>query len=427
MENIRKVTLTAPPRTLTGRIVPKRIAADPTTVEYLNRMKPFIFGKEMVKAAELVGLDLFSFLFVQDKPFYDAAKKGTDRSFEGAHDVVRLAILIHLLYRGAAVRLLPIYADGDEMILLEPVLLRLNLIDTTSDFRRKNQKLEQCAEKNLKKGFNPNNRARHFSDTAELAAVKYYMGRVLSEKALLDKVNYRRFSKGLHLNGRPITPAQMNELLLKNKRPLYFDFSDSTIRLNLSALYAVTYKGFRFSDLYSVSYIFSEKSAAEEARLNNAASELFSLLYNGNGIEIASVFVRMLKTFVSLPLPDAEKVSLPQICRNYTVYYGVTSLAYIFDSAFAKNQEFKSYIRRKLISDYWSIYQRTLRLKQLSAVISFCHLLAGMDLALYRDLPSYEEKIILAFGSAEQAIKELKFEDRTVFQTEETEEEEQNE
>lgn len=418
MESIQKVTLTAPPRTLTGRIVPKRIAADPATVEYLNRMKPFIFGKEMIKAAELVGLDLFSFLFVQEKPFYDAAKKGTDRSFEGAHDVVRLAILIHLLYRGSAVRLLPIYADGDEMIFSEPVLLRLNLIDTTADFRRKNQQLERCAEKNLKKGFTPNSRARHFSDTAELAAVKYHMGRVLSEKALLDKVNYRRFSKGLQFNGRPITPAQMNELLLKNKRPIYFDFSDSTIRLNLSALYAVTYKGFSFSDLYSVSYIFSEKSAADEPRLNHAASELFSLMYNGNGVEVASVFVRMLKTFVSLPLPDSEEMSLPQICRNYTVYYGVTALAYIFDSAFAKNQEFKSYIRRRLISDYWSIYQRTLRLKQLSAVISFCHLLAKMDLALYRDLPSYEEKIILAYANAEQAIRELNS-DGVVFQAEE--------
>lgn len=393
MEIIHKITLTAPPRTLTGRIVPKRIAADPATVEYLNRMKPFIFGKEMVKAAELVGLDLFSFLFVQEKPFYDAAKKGTDRSFEGAHDVIRLAILIHLLYRGAAVRLLPIRANGEEMIFSEPVLLRLNLIDTTADFRRKNLRLEKCAEKNQKKGFNPNSRARHFSDTAELAAVKYHMGRILSEKSLLDKVNYRRFSKGLHLNGRPITLSQLNDIFRKNRRPSYFDFSDSTIRLNLSALYAVTYKGFDFSDLYSVSYIFSEKSAADEPRLNHAASELLSLLYNGNGIEIANVFVRMLKTFVSLPLPAADSMSLPQICRNYTVYYGVTSLAYIFDSAFAKNQEFKSYIRRRLISDYWSIYQRTLRLKQLSSVISFCHLLAEMDLALYRDLPSYEEKL----------------------------------
>lgn len=407
MNSIRKVTLTALPKTLTGRISPKRIIKDPSTAEFLERMKPFIFGKEMIKAAELVGLDLFSFLFVQEKPFYDYAKKGTDRIFEGAHDVVRLAILMNLLYRGAPVRLLPIRANGDELTVCDIVLLRLNLIDTTVDFRRKNVRLEKKAEKNFEKAFVPNERARHFSDTVELAVVKYYMKRVLSEKALLDKVNYRRFSADLHLNGRPISLAEASELLRKKNQPHYFDFSDSTIRLNLSALYAVTYKGFDFSDLYSVSYLFSERGSAEEIRLSGAASELFGLLYNGNGIEIASVFVRMLETYVNLPIPTLESVNLMRICENYAVYYAITSLAYIFDSAFAKNQEFKSYIRRKLISRYWRIYQRILRLKQLSSVISLCHLLSRLDLQLYRDLPSYEEKIILAFGTAEQAVKDM--------------------
>ncbi|MCM1335762.1 MAG: hypothetical protein NC084_02310 [Bacteroides sp.] len=407
MNSIRKVTVTALPKTLTGRISPKRIIKDPATVEFLERMKPFVFGKEMIRAAELVGLDLFSFVFVQEKPFYDYAKKGTDRIFEGAVEPVRLAILMNLLYRGAPIRLLPIRKDGGELTVCDIVLLRLNLIDTSVDYRRKNQWLEKKAEKNFERPFAPNDRARHFADTVELAVVKYYMRRVLSEKALIDKVNYRRFSADLHLNGRPISLGEASDLLKKKNQPHYFDFSDSTIRLNLSALYAVTYKGFSFNDIYSVSYLFSEKGTSEEVRLSGAASELFWILYNGNGIEIASVFVRMLETYVSLPIPPLETVNLMTICDNYPVYYGITSLAYIFDSAFAKNQEFKSYIRRKLISRYWKIYQRILHLKQLSSVISLCHLLSRLDLTLYRDLPSYEEKVILAFGTAEQAVKDM--------------------
>lgn len=407
MERCKRITLTALPKSLTGDINPYQIVKEKSAAEYLERMKPFIFGKGMLKSAEKVGLDIFSFIFVQDKPFHDYAKKKTDRILEGGKDLVRLAILANLLYKGKAVRMIPLHPDGEDIIVGEVTLLQLNLIDTSYDYRRKNVWLEKKAQKNAKKGFSPNKRALHFSETIELSVVKYYMKRVLSEKALIDKVNFRRFSIGLRLNNRPITLEEMTALLRAKKEGCYFDFTDVTIRLGLSALYAVTYKDFDFADIYSVSYVFSEKSSQQERRLTEAASELLDLLYNGNGIEIAGVFVRMIQTFVNLPLPPLKSVDLMQICKNYTVYYAVTSLAYILDGAFSKNQEFKSYIRHKMISNYWAVYQRILNLKQFSTVVSLCHVLSKLDLQLYRDLPSYQETLILEFGKAEDAVRSM--------------------
>ena len=53
---------------------PKKIVSDKLTVEYLARMRKYIFGTETLSSCEKLGLNVFDLVFVNDKPFYYMCK-----------------------------------------------------------------------------------------------------------------------------------------------------------------------------------------------------------------------------------------------------------------------------------------------------------------------------------------------------------------
>lgn len=405
MAQTLKITVTAVPKPLTKRFVKvERIISDIESVEFLEKMKPFLFGADTTGAAEILGLDLFTLLFVYEQPFLHYIKKYMENVSEGAVELARLGLLVNFLYRGRAVRLVPLHREKNEISVSEAVLLRLNIIDSGTDFKRVNKRLSRAAEKNTKKEFNPTSQiGAHYFDTIHLAVTKFYMMQALSENELLDKMNYRRFNAHLRLNTRPISVEELNKIL--KQKPLIPDISDQNERLKLTALYAVACRGVKPEELFDADRIFTTSEDSE--KYSRIAGDFLDIIYNGNGVEITDIFVKMAETLAEWEMPKLSGVDLIEIRKNYTYFYGGTALAYSFDRALSSSEKMKTLMRKRMITNYWSIYEKILRLKQYSSIITLCHTLSELEINMYRDLPACEERLVLAFGEAERTIGEI--------------------
>lgn len=405
MAQTLKITVTAVPKPLTRRFIKvNKIISDGKTVDFLEKMKPFLFGTDTISAAQVLELDLFTLLFIQDKPFLSYIRKYIDGVNDGAVEIARLGLLVNLLYRGKAVRLIPLHREKNEVFVNELMLLRLNIIDTGTDFRRVNARLSRSAENNSKKDFNPDSGiGRHYIDTVHLAVTCFYMKQAISEKELMDKVNFRRFNAHLQLNNRPVSPEKASEVF-KRKKDSYPDISDLTERQNLTELYAVACRGVSAEELFSVDRVFT--IGEDNEKYSRIASDFLDLIYNGNGVEITDIFVKMAQALAEWKMPKLNGVDLVEIRKNYTLFYGGTALAYSFDHALCKNEKMKNLMRKRMITNYWSIYEKILKLKQYSSIITLCHTLAEIEANLYRDIPAYEQRLVLAFGEAERAISD---------------------
>lgn len=403
-----KITLNAIPKILSSCfLTTEKLLGDEACIEYILKMRDFIFGKETVSIARLLGLDLFTLVFYKEMPFRELIK---DRiTVKEKEEIILTGFLINFLSRGKYIRILPLEKIGDEIYLGELSLLRLSIIDTTVDYKGMNARLLKEAEKNERKSYELSKLSNHYIETVRMGIVKYYMRKVINEKIFLDKINYKRFSSSLRLNNRPADMESINALLRKRKNLTFIDLTDTSARLNLSALYTVTYYNADIKDIFNSELIFSpDRNSKDEEIYGKAASEFINIIYNGNGIEICDVLVKMAIKFSKIKLPDIEPGDLNAIIKNYTVIYAAAAMSYKFDKAFSQHEMLKTTMRRQMIDNFWHTYWRILTYKKYGTVVSFCCMLSDIDLNKYRDIRNYSEEVLNEFSKAETALKEIK-------------------
>ena len=402
-----KITLTAVPKLLSSFFIDvEAIANDESIMNYAQRMKEFIFGKETMKCAALMDLDLFNLVLYKGVPFRDIVIEKIKYIRNVNTENLLTAILICYLYKGKHVRVIPLSKSGEGIIIGEPTLLRLSIIDTETDYKRINRKLDKKYEKNCRKNYEPEKSFERYFDTIQMAVVKYYMKQAINNKEFIDKVNFRRFSTGLRLNNRPANIDDINNLLRKRKNMTFIDLTDSSSRINLSALYTVVFKKVRLNDIYDSEKVFESSSVNEEI-YSKAASEFINIIYNGNGIEISDVLVKMAEGFSKIEMPVLTPGKLNDIIENFNIIYAAAAISHKFDKAFTEHEMLKKNMRHRMIDNYWNVYCNIIQFKKLGSVVAFCYLLANLDLNKYRDNISYSEEVLNEFAEAEKAVKEI--------------------
>ena len=149
-----KVTLTALPKLLSSfSVKAEKIAADKEAFEYALRMKEFIFGKEAIKTCELLEMDIFTLAFIKGMTFQEYITKKLKNIPEDKKEGVMLGFMINALYKGKPVMIIPVKRNRSSLTMGEPSLLRLSIIDTSADYKKKNNQLIKKAEKNSKKDY----------------------------------------------------------------------------------------------------------------------------------------------------------------------------------------------------------------------------------------------------------------------------------
>ncbi len=403
-----KITVTAIPKNIISFFFsPKKIISDKKSCEYLEKMLPFIFGRNTVFYAEKIGVNIFDLIFFGEKPLSECIEKYRSKYTPENIKIIILALILRRLYKGETIKLIDIGGTESSVYIGEPVFLSLSIIDTSLDFSKINKKIYEKYEKNKTEDKGLNKEAEHVYECIRLAAVRFSMRRVLENKELIDKYNFRRFSISLKLNNRPADLDEINRMLVRRKMYTFADLSEAKLRLNFTALYAITNKGLTLEDLYGSDTVFLPDSAEKDKRISEAASELINIISNGNGIEIANMFVSMIFKMAEVKVPKVNVWNLSEVMSNYSVFYAVASLAATCESIFTFNDELKRYMRKRLIDSYWKYMKRLISLKRFSSVVILCHKLAELDLEQYRNSPSYRKEIMYAFEKADNFIKEF--------------------
>ncbi len=402
-----KVTVTALPKLLSSFFVNvKKIAADEKTMDYTRRMKEFIFGKDTLKCAALMDMDIFNLVFIRNIPFREYIFHKVEKIDDSEKENVMTALLINSLYKGKPVRLVPLLKKGDNIIMGEAELLRLSIIDTSLDYNKKNKQLLKKLEKNAELDYELSKSGMRYIETIQMGIVKYYMKKAINEKDFMDKVNFRRFSSGLRLNNRPAGIDDINALLNKRKNMTFIDLTDPSARIYLSLLYIITYKNKRLSEIFDSEKVFTV-SPEDDYVYSQGASEFINIIYNGNGIEISDVLIKMAECFGKIEIPVIEPGNLIDLIDNFKEINAVAAIAHKFDKAFTEHTDLKVNMRRKMIDNYWTIYFNIIQYKKFASVVAFCYLLANLDLNKYRDEAAYTDEILAEFAEAEKAVKEI--------------------
>lgn len=409
-----KITITAVPKPLT-RLFPNTwiIADDENCLNYIEKMKEFIFGRETLRIAYDMGLDIFTLAFIKDAPFREVYYKRVEMLPENKKDRVMIGLLINAMYRGKPVRLVNLYKQNGQIKVSEPQLIRLNIIDTDIDYGYINKKLIKKAEKNETHNYGLNERSNHYMDTISMGLVKDYIKKAINEKEFLDKINIKRFSKELRINNRPATVHDVNVLLQKRKKVTLIDLTDISARMYLSALYAITFKNIKIEDIFNVNKVF-EPDSPEEKICSEAASEFINIIYNGNGIEICDILVKMAEVFSKIEMPSLQEGKLGDIFNNYTIIYAAAAIAHKFDKAFSRHEHLKMSMRMQMIDRFWGVYCNILLYKKYGDIVSFCHSVVNIDLKKYRDDHEYENSIVRSFEAAERAVRDINEERKTL-------------
>lgn len=401
-----KITVNNIPKLITSSFfMPKKILSDFQTFSYLEKIQPFIFGRDSYEAAKKLEIDPYDLVFINEQPFsfyYNKYRK----YFRSGEDNLKAALLLRKLYKGEFVRISQI-GWTEHICVTDPGFMSLSIIDMESDNTKLNQIIQKKAEKNEQKNLPLNEKAEHVLETARLAAIRYNMKKAINSKELIDKYNFRRFSTNLMLYNRPANLTDINNVLARRKMFTFADLSETMTRLNFSALYAMTYGKFSINDIYGGDTPFDENSKETDRQLAYLSSQFIEIIYNNNSVEVTDVLTSMIKKLASLEIPKVNASDFENLIENYNIYFAIASLAGICENIFMVNADLKRNLRNCMADSEWSVPKKIALMKKFSAIIRLCHVIAGLNIEAYRDIASYQNDVYEAFEIAVKAQKEL--------------------
>ena len=407
-----EITVTDVPRCIKSfAFSPRIILSEKNTVDYLIRMKEYIFGSRCCEAAEKLGIDIFDLVFINEKTFDESIKLYLNKLRERDKEIVKIAFLLKKMYNGEYVRISKVMCESEKAYVREPEFAYLNILNDSSVDTASAKKNNEKREKKSKKKQDLSKYSQTVMESIRLAAVKYGMKSSLNYKELIDLYNYRRFSTNLRLNNRPAKIEEIEAVLREEKDKCLADLSNTKLRIYFSVLFSIAYGDFGLRDLYDKNTVFDNSSFDKEKRLSDLACDLINIVHNGNGIEVANMFIKMITAFAETEMPEVNMKDLAGIMDNYALYYATATLAKVCENIFkfeGLGGELKQYIKKHTFDNYWNTMDRLLLMSQYSVVVSFCYKLANFDVVGYREDPEYQGEILYSFERAEKFSKELK-------------------
>ena len=383
--------------------LPNRILSDKRTVEYLGKMKKYIFGEKTCTACDKLGISVFDLVFINDKPLSDLCGVYLNWLKEKDKDPIRTAVILRSLHKGETVRISGAVISGEKAFIKDPEKLTVKPGHGNSNIIRPSKNEAANDEFNVK--------SQTVLESVRLSALKYGLNYAIKYKELIDKYNYRRFGSNLKINNRPSSIEEITSVFSRSSDTILTDLSNPKIRVIYSVLYSIAYGGFTLSDIYSKNTVFEMESFDKEKRLGELAGEFINIVYNGNRIEIVNVFIDMILAFVSSEMPDVNMNDLGSVMDNYSLYYAAASIASVCEKIYSYdgfNSDMKEYLKKHTFYSYWTINDKIMLMKEYSKIISFCYKMSQFDYKLYMEDPEYQAEILYAFASSEKFSEELK-------------------
>lgn len=194
----------------------------------------------------------------------------------------------------------------------------------------------------------------------EIAAAKKILTASQKDLAFVTRFNDEYFFKELDLS-----PFYNNRL----------DFSEKTVLTAFTALYAMTFKGLSFEDIYRIDEVFAFSEAGirskDDAR-RQAAEELAELLIHNDIDKLSQAVQKMGERLWGIGLPPVDEKKPVFNAKNYENYVAAAALGKAYIVAKKNNLELTEAMRKNMGEDFEKTEKRAKLLCDYKYAADYC-------------------------------------------------------
>lgn len=181
-----------------------------------------------------------------------------------------------------------------------------------------------------------------------------------NELAFVNRFNEEKFFRGINLD------AASEKIR---------DFCDKPLLLDLSALYAITFYGLSFRDIYTVDEvfgIFDRDIRSKDDIKGEAAVQLLRDIDRSSEEEMTDTLMKMGKALLSLSAPEADPRDAAALADNYIAYYALAGIGEAYLRATEGNPQIQLIAQRDFSEEYREIIDRAKLLSEYAAAKALC-------------------------------------------------------
>lgn len=267
-------------------------------------------------------------------------------------------VFLELICAGKALYLYPL-SDASEYRLPPPVKIGAELVGDTEGIEKIAKKIKKAANKKFMLPFSYNAALKRQGEVK----LKISMGIMRiknNELAFVKRFNEEKFFRGINLEAA-------SEKIRK--------FCDRHLLLDLSALYAMTFYGLSFRDIYTVDEVFGafdRDIRSKDDIKGEAAVRMLRDIDRLTDEELAGTLVKMGKALMELPVPEANPDDAITMAENYTAYCALSGIGDAYLRAAEENSRIWLVLKRDFPSEYEAAAKRAKLLSDYKAAIKLC-------------------------------------------------------
>lgn len=166
--------------------------------------------------------------------------------------------------------------------------------------------------------------------------------------------------------------------------PRVSDFCEKNFMLDLAALYAITFLGLSFRDIYTVDEVFGFSDADMDIRSKDdikgeAAFRMISDIEGQNDEDTAQMLIKMGEELLKLPLPEIDSDNAILLAEKYPFYCAAADIGDAYIRASDGNRQIWLVMERDFQTEHRRAAARARLLSQYRDVVRLCEEIVSLS------------------------------------------------
>ena len=303
-------------------------------------------------------LSVFDFIFLSGRSVSEITKRKYPGSSGEQLQKLNSCVFLEHICGGGTFYIFPV-SDTPGYRLMPPERIGAELAGSTEGIEKIAKKIKKAASKKYILPFSQKAALKRQGEVG-LKAAFGIMRIKTNELAFMKRFNEEKFFRGISLD----TASQK----LRN-------FCEKPLLLDLSALYAITFYGLSFRDIYTVDEvfgIFDMDIRSKDDIKGEAAAHLLMEIDSSSDGEMTNTLMKMGKALLSLPVPEADPRDPTALADNYISYYALAGIGEAYLRVTEGNPQIQLIARRDFSEEYREIIDRAKLLSEYAAAKALC-------------------------------------------------------
>lgn len=271
---------------------------------------------------------------------------------------LRCCVFLEHICGGGTFFLFPL-SDASGYKLMPPVRIGAELSGSTEGIEKIAKNIKKAASKKYILPFSYRAALKR-QDEVRLKIALGIMRIKTNELAFVNRFNEEKFFRGINLEA---ASGKVRE------------FCDRPLLPYLSALYAMTFYGLSFREIYTVDEvfgIFDRDIRSKDDIKGEAAARLLRDIDSFSDEDMAEALVKMGKTLAELPVPEADPDNIAAMAENYAAYCALSGIGEAYLRVTEGNPKIWLVMERDFQSEYREIIAGAKLLSEYKSAQKLC-------------------------------------------------------